>query len=481
MMISGGEEECTSFYADGSVVEIEVNMVFNSMTEMLASPADMIFTMTTTNMTSLTRECMWYGGYNGVTSDCLKIGSINLKSAADPELNNTYKFIIDTQPYNIYGKLQWTICVGNGWVGSMEPVRYNGIIFVRYNALVSPGADLNMPTVAPTPLPTVSSPPTKLPTRAPTRALTSPTSQPTPSPYFRVASSACGAAVTLDMDLTLRGYEQMCVSIAASGALNTATVNMTFRCNAAGMETPSDAGLLLYNTGSGRGVQIGGYGYVDDAVAGNQTSWPKSWSSLSGSSSNIASVDVSSFGVGARAGYYRVCVVNGYKQAGAVRYSGSIALPGLQVDCTVPSPIPTRQPTLFPTQTEMQFSIIDEDKDRVLIAFQAPHLKGGERGCVSVATSGKLAGAKLDMMLGEVAVTSWASDLLVSMRDSQSCLDIGGRSVDGQFLTCAAYALWPPSMDSSVSGQYIAIVDDAPLDADMVARYEEREVSGRES
>ena len=430
----------------------------------------MYIVMTTMNLTSLEKICSWYGGYNNVVDNCQKIGPISLISSTD-----VYKLRIETATFAFPGKRQWTICVGNGWMGSVEPVMYYGNILLMTNSIVSAGEDLNMPTHSPTPKPSVSYSPTRAPTRAPTPS-PSVSVQPTQSPTFQVASSECGSPLSVDMSLSLRGYEQRCLTVQAEGSLHTAAVTMAFTRHTGGLQTPSDAGLIVFNTGNSRGVQIGGYSYVDDSVAGNRAKWPSDWGSLASSSSNAASVNISSYGVSSSAGYYRVCMVNGYKQAGSVRYSGSIALSGLNVACTVPFSTPSRQPSLQPSQTPMTVTLIEDFKGRVMLSFKATNWRGGQRVCHQFPTSGKLTGVRLDMAFaGDRAAASWASDLLVSMTDSQSCLEIGGRSVDPQFLTCASYAVWPSYMDNSASGQYNAVINKSPGDG-TVARYEDRVV-----
>jgi hypothetical protein len=158
-----------------------------------------------------------------------------------------------------------------------------------------------------------------------------------------------------------------------------------------------------------------------------------------------------------------------------------VGLNGLLTDCAVASPIPTRAPTQHPTAfgSEVGFTLSTEEEeviDRLLINFDAPALGGGDKGCFAIATSGKLTGLNLRMdFMGGRSGSSWASDILLSLVDSQACVDIGGNSIDSEFWTCDTFYLWPSSMNNNQNGAYAAWVD---LNRDDVVRqYEDRLVS----
>jgi hypothetical protein len=356
---------------------------------------------------------------------------------------------------------------------------YQGKIGLLENTFVmSSTVDPNMPTPAPTLAPTFTRTPTHSPTTAKPTQAPSVSSHPTPSPQFSFTSTACNSPVALVFDVTLGGYQDKCLSIGASGDLTNAEVKMTFQRNAAGLETPSDIGVTVYHTGTGRGVQLGGYSYVDAGGGVNRVAWPRTWNSLDSSSSNSASVSLSGYGVGGSAGYYRVCLVNGYKYGGSVRYSGSVGLNGLFMDCAVASPIPTRAPTQHPTLSS-RLQLVDHSLlgQTVNVSFDAV-TRGGDVDCINVGSTGTWSGIFLALDFQGDNLT-WASDLLVSISKpaKDECFHVGGSTVDMALgAACEFVIYWPQTMDTAEAAQY-AVREELPFGGSAASGYATYEVS----
>ena len=462
--LSGGKEECTTFAAQGNLSAVITEFTFTpTANEVLATAKDFLISLYMYDSLWNEQECVHMGGYNSRKSTCKYYSQWNeptWDTSASGFYNSTVAF-----DYNLHlfqgGRRNngWRVCVGNGWNGAVDRISYLGRIFLYGDDyLVGPTLITSAPTPPPSPSPTAVIPSSHAPTHAPSRAPTPSPSvsiQPTPPPNFQVASSVCGSPLSVDMSLSLRGYEQRCLSVQAEGSLHTASLTMDFARHTGGLQTPSDAGLIVFNTGNSRGVQIGGYSYVDDSVAGNRAVWPSDWGSLASSSSNAASVNISAYGVGSSAGYYRVCMVNGYKQAGSVRYSGSIALSGLQVACS-PSPEPTPQPTRMPiTPGAILLKDTTDLGDTVRILFNGS-MRGGDYSCLSVASAGSWAGVQLSLNFQGEGPAAWASDFLIAVSTHDECLHIGGSSVDHSLPSCEFKTYWPSRFDSSRGGDYSA-------------------------
>ena len=578
LLLHGTSKECTVVIAEGVLQHLYVFVRYDNMGEVQASIQDMFLSVKILNVESslssleyvsegvsegVDYTCFQVGGYNYFDENCEYFGEWPDARIFDPDddpsqVANYYldftDMIFGTTAADAAGATSnssntYEVCVGNGWQGSIGPVRYSGNIVFSESELIltalppspfptpvptqapsftpsscpsheptsepSTSAPSTVPSIrtesptafdyiAPSIAPTLSLAPSHEPSSAPSTAFPSsskptgdpsttpsavpsrmPSSHPTTSPTATrsptvsplLLESACDSPLSLAFAANLAPQEEECLMVPMSGAvMSSINISVLFtRQETSFTEAPSDLAILIINTATGEGLQVGGAAIADSRVSQLQ-SWPTSWNHMhvaSGVSSKLFSalVDLSSFQMGGD-NVYSICLKNSYFYSEGVRYDGDFTLGGMLSACDIELPVPSAPPTLSPSistvptlgKRQVLYQSPIDSGARPVFTFDTL-LSGGETMCLETSN---LAGAPSAIEL-ELTVTylnddpgaSWASDLMVSVRssvngtfqgDNTHCAHITGDGTNGEIESCFYSGSWPAVMNSGISG-----------------------------
>ena len=207
---TGGEKECTYVIAEGELRRIYVLVRFDHVDEVQSSIGDffMSFRVVESDISGdyALHKCFQLGGYNYYESDCEYVGmwpeAIVFSPHDNPlEVANYYLDFTDIV-FGLSGEMTvnssiYEICLGNGWLGSLERVRYHGdIVFSDSGWTLTALPPTISPTATPSAVPSASpsrSPISPYPTLQPSIMTLFPTSidyiPPTHSPSVSIAPS----------------------------------------------------------------------------------------------------------------------------------------------------------------------------------------------------------------------------------------------------------------------------------------------------
>eukprot|EP00602_Paraphysomonas_sp_CaronLab_P004241 CAMPEP_0185028040 /NCGR_PEP_ID=MMETSP1103-20130426/13476_1 /TAXON_ID=36769 /ORGANISM="Paraphysomonas bandaiensis, Strain Caron Lab Isolate" /LENGTH=537 /DNA_ID=CAMNT_0027562279 /DNA_START=685 /DNA_END=2301 /DNA_ORIENTATION=+ len=321
----------------------------------------------------------------------------------------------------------------------------------------------------------MTSQPSHTPTRIPTnRPTVTPTLLLPPLPQSIPINirSSCDELLSLSFDTLLAAGEQTCLTVAASGQLDRAVVNMLFRRESFGVSGPNDMTVTIEQVSTNIGVWLGGAEYMDSSTSDYEFQlWPKSWQSIRSFSENFADLDLTAANISGT-GLFRVCLMNSYAQAGTVRYIGNISLASLTTVCDMALPIPSTSPsaspsaTVAPSTTVSQVLELSQLENVARIKFDLK-LRGGESDCTNLTIGGRLQNISLNLLFFGNGV-SWASDFLISVRDRSTghCFQVYGSTIDIVLFACDGDKHWPDTMNvgdithHSVSIDVFSLIDD---------------------
>jgi hypothetical protein len=492
MIVAGGESECSSLLALGNITLVNTVLVFLPESTLYSDARDMFFTIRNSGTGDIGPSCVQYGGWNYNEPGCVSGGV--WPASWDSGDASTYLATADLTSFGMYGS-DWEVCVGNGYIDARETgaPSYQGSLSFT-SSLVTSGLPPSMsPTSIPSPQPSVSFQPSGVPTFIPSAqpirshrpsyepsnapsSVPSVSFMPTANPFD--VTSDCDEIMHVDFALELAGSQKSCVSFPASERLEMVQVSLQFS-GATGDEEASDMLLIIINASRTGGIQIGGFNSYAEGIdfAGR---WPVTWQD-SDSGLYTATVNVSQFNIEG-AGYYEMCIGNGYLYADSVQYSGTVDLPLLKYRCDIspPTPVPSSIPTVSPTQAPTAFPTTaptsssptnaptttyadlssNSTVGHVSTVYFDAHLSGNQYLCLEVYSSGALSNVSLLSYFSSSNPAAQASDLEVTVTapTADRCIVVGGHVTS---LVCPAPVAsyeWSSSLDSSQSGDYAADV-----------------------
>lgn len=410
-------------------------------------------------------QCFQYGGYDYEESGCGKAG---IWPSEWGTTLGTYIYTINVTKTKFAGE-KWTICVGNGWTSASGEVSYSGYLdfsptLLTYDIPPSPS-----PTFIPTRSPTQTSIPTS-PTFSPTLIpSSSPTTTFSPTSTPILLSNTCNEQLQVEFNTKLKGGQSICIDFGADGAFNSFSLILNFSGSVDG-EKASDFGIILYSTHYHQGVQYGGYNYYFDNIKFIE-SWPESWNSRLDGTYTIDEIVSINPTFDINGDYYRFCIFNGWTLAQEVKYVGNIQLgDSMTLNCNVippdltPTQTPTPQPTLTLAPTSLIsrgiYSISNDPTEPIIFNFDV-NLTSSSTICspITLAT-GQLLNISTQLQFTSNNDFSWASDMLVTIKVKNNCLNVGGAELESPPI-CESPILvyeWPKSFQTNKDGEYISVI-----------------------
>lgn len=489
MTVAGGESECCTLLAVGNITLVDTILVYLPESTLYSDARDMLFIIKNSGTDGMAPVCVQYGGWNYNADGCVSGGVWPI--SWDSGDASTYIATADLTSFGMSGS-DWEICVGNGYIDPRETgtPSYQGSLSFTSSLITSGLPPSISPTSLPSAQPSISGEPSIIPVSPPTaepsrsfRPSHSPSNLPSSAPTVTIMPTAspfevtadCDDIVKVDFNLELAGSQKSCFSFPASERLEMVQISLQFS-GATGDEEASDLLLIIINASRTGGIQIGGFNSYADGIdfVGR---WPASWED-NGSGLYTATVNVSQYNI-MGAGYYEMCIANGYLYADTVQYSGNVGLPMLQYRCDIspptpaPSSVPTSptaiptsptavptSPTPSPTATFSTISSNTTVGHTSAVYFDA-HLAGDQYLCMDLYSSGALQNVSLLSYFSSANPDAQASDLEVTVVSpiADSCVVLGGHVTSQVCPAPVSRYEWSARLDSSSSGSYVDDVD----------------------
>ena len=473
--LSQNEMECVHFDGVGDPSEIFIQLYFEQFNEIHSQASDFLLTLSpilnsSSSSSALSSpSCVMQGGYNIFPSSCQYLDQWNQSWARESNIlvqDNIYP------PSSVQGDA-WKFCVGNGWAGAQEFVRYQALV-VLFGIQFSRIWDQTLITFPPTFSPT-SAPTMRPTTQIDWKNMTYPTYD-----SKEVLSSCDENPTTIQFSVTLGSHQKSCLTFFGSGLLSSLKIALNYTLHSPSITQPediyqglSDLALTLTNTQptNHNKVQIGGLTYLDDSIEGTLLSWPETFENLAISfispeiEITIPADPLYDLGSSQDSvAHYEICLHNTYASHSSlpVTYQAHISFPNIQHRCdgVLETNMPTATPTLSPTSPPVPSTMkYDPDSNSVLLSVDLS-LQSETRDCVEFIFGGSLTSihSRLSFRGNNF---NWVSDIILSIEDSEStlCHQVEGQTVSFHLEQCSYLGTWPNDFNQIADGFYEAFLD----------------------
>jgi hypothetical protein len=502
--LSQNQYECIYFDGVGQPSDIFIQLYFEQFNEIHSQASDFLFILSplinSSSSSSSSSSCVMQGGYNLFPSLCEYLNHWNKSWSQEINLlveDNLYP------PSYVQSNDAWKFCVGNGWAGAQEFVRYQALVVmfgISYGGIWDEASITLSPTIAPTIAPTIR----------PTTPIDWKENLTYPTYHSQEILSNCNEIpVMIQFHVTLDSHKESCVSFFGSGSLTSLQITLNYTLHSSSIiqpqdiyQGPSDLAITLTNTqqlsnSNKNKIQIGGHEYLDDSIQGTILSWPQIFQNLDLTYSSSSEIEIliptdpqydlgssQKEGEGEGEGketiaHYEMCLVNTYASHSSslpVTYQAHISLPNIQSRCD--GILETSFPTLSPTSSSslpplspssvIGHSSSPTDDDSVILTVTDLYLQTETRVCVELILGGALTSIHSRFNFHGNHL-NWVSDIILSIEDQQEeegspsvspiCYQVEGQTASFHLEECKYLATWPNEFNQVANGFYEAILD----------------------
>jgi hypothetical protein len=389
LAIKGGEYSCVSSYATGAVSMINATIYFNS-TE--STKSNLHFLTVIKYDGAEAGDCIQIGGG---TERCNHLYAWPTEWTTDALVGQTYTALVNvTDSKYIWAPGVYTMCFGDSDLSSGATDSFSGS--VSFPALVS----------------------------EPENTI--------------VVSSAFGAPLELEIDLTVSGGQYSCISSSATGDITSVVANIIFNST----DTTSAVDLLFvikYATAPlGDCIQIGGS--VERCT--NLYAWPTEWNADAVNGQlYTATIDVSDAAYNWPQGEYQFCFGNSEPTSGYDNFVGTVAVQDL-----------TSEPALFAVSSAIGETLAVDFN----VGFGAT-----DYACIDAYASGTVNFFNASVMFTSTNPDQISLNFVAVIKYADAATQGDCIQVGGAVERCVNYFTWPSTWytDAQNGNTYTALVD----------------------